>query len=229
MKAALTLYVLQSEAHWLRVCPPSVCRHHLRQRVEPSTPQVDLSQPVAPGSHQHRCARLARCACTAWLQHKACGTSHCSVVPARCSAAHASTPVPKTNLHLARLPGLCLVSGVRCVPVSVVLSNYDGRQLPGVIGRNAVDRVLLDAPCSGTGVVSKDPSVKVRHSHSPAAGEASTLACWHQRRCGLLGLHCLAASGPQGLRVCLASQGNPCHVGVLQAGCMGPCARPSAG
>lgn len=40
-----------------------------------------------------------------------------------------------------------------------VVCNYDGRAFPGIMG--GFDRVLLDAPCSGTGVISKDPSVKI--------------------------------------------------------------------
>ena len=42
---------------------------------------------------------------------------------------------------------------------NVVVCNYDGRKFPGVIG--GFDRVLLDSPCSGTGVISKDPAVKL--------------------------------------------------------------------
>ncbi|XP_076639000.1 28S rRNA (cytosine(4447)-C(5))-methyltransferase isoform X2 [Colletes latitarsis] len=42
--------------------------------------------------------------------------------------------------------------------VNSVICTYDGRKLPSVI--KGFDRVLLDAPCTGTGVVSKDPSVK---------------------------------------------------------------------
>jgi ribosomal RNA methyltransferase Nop2 len=40
-----------------------------------------------------------------------------------------------------------------------IISCVDGRKLPKII--SGLDRVLLDAPCSGTGVISKDKAVKV--------------------------------------------------------------------
>ncbi|EOB15413.1 putative RNA methyltransferase NOL1 [Nosema bombycis CQ1] len=43
-----------------------------------------------------------------------------------------------------------------------IVTNYDGRKL----NVGMVDRVLLDAPCSGTGIISKDPSVKTSRSKS---------------------------------------------------------------
>lgn len=44
-----------------------------------------------------------------------------------------------------------------------VVCNYDGRELPGVFGA-MFDRVLLDSPCSGTGIISHDESVKVNRT-----------------------------------------------------------------
>ncbi|KAH8835071.1 putative NOP2-nucleolar protein [Flagelloscypha sp. PMI_526] len=45
---------------------------------------------------------------------------------------------------------------------NVVVCSYDGREFPKVMG--GFDRVLLDAPCSGTGVISKDSGVKINKS-----------------------------------------------------------------
>jgi len=41
---------------------------------------------------------------------------------------------------------------------NAIVMNADGRDFPKLMG--GFDRVLLDAPCSGLGVISKDPSVK---------------------------------------------------------------------
>ncbi|KAL7540442.1 hypothetical protein ACHAXR_010123 [Thalassiosira sp. AJA248-18] len=46
---------------------------------------------------------------------------------------------------------------------NVITCCYDGRKI-GVQMRNSFDRILLDAPCSGLGVISRDPSVKVQRT-----------------------------------------------------------------
>jgi len=46
---------------------------------------------------------------------------------------------------------------------NVITCAYDGRKM-GEMFKNRFDRVLLDAPCSGLGVISRDPSVKVQRT-----------------------------------------------------------------
>lgn len=46
---------------------------------------------------------------------------------------------------------------------NTITTAHDGRKLGGLF-RNRFDRVLLDAPCSGLGVISRDPSVKVQRT-----------------------------------------------------------------
>ncbi|KAJ1663989.1 rRNA (cytosine-C5-)-methyltransferase nop2 [Coemansia sp. RSA 1813] len=56
-----------------------------------------------------------------------------------------------------------LVANVHRLGISnTLVCNYDGREFPKIMG--GFDRVLLDAPCSGTGVISKDASVKINKS-----------------------------------------------------------------
>merc|ERR1712096_515924 len=67
---------------------------------------------------------------------------------------------------------------------NTVICPHDGRKLPKVM--TGFDRVLLDAPCSGTGVISKDPSAK------QSKAEQDLHLCTHlQKELILAAVNCL--------------------------------------
>jgi len=45
---------------------------------------------------------------------------------------------------------------------NTIVTCYDGRDLPNILPK--CDRVLLDAPCTGLGIISRDPSIKSEKS-----------------------------------------------------------------
>ena len=47
---------------------------------------------------------------------------------------------------------------------NAVVTNYDGRRIVTAM-KATFDRVLLDAPCTGLGVISRDPTVKVSRTY----------------------------------------------------------------
>uniref|UniRef100_A0A2C9K2J8 SAM-dependent MTase RsmB/NOP-type domain-containing protein n=1 Tax=Biomphalaria glabrata TaxID=6526 RepID=A0A2C9K2J8_BIOGL len=75
--------------------------------------------------------------------------------------------------------------------INSVITNYDGRALPKVF--HSFDRVLLDAPCSGTGVISKDEAVKI------SKDEKDILRCSHlQKELLLAAIDCCNANSKTG-------------------------------
>mmetsp|Transcript_16576 Transcript_16576/g.33950 ORF Transcript_16576/g.33950 Transcript_16576/m.33950 type:complete len:607 (-) Transcript_16576:1028-2848(-) len=81
-----------------------------------------------------------------------------------------------------------LVSNIHRMGVkNAVVCNYDGRNFPSVMA--GFDRVLLDAPCSGTGVICHDPSVKTQRTDDDISATAHL-----QKQLLLAAIDCCEAS-----------------------------------
>uniref|UniRef100_A0A6B2EIB4 Putative trna and rrna cytosine-c5-methylase nucleolar protein nol1/nop2 n=1 Tax=Phlebotomus kandelakii TaxID=1109342 RepID=A0A6B2EIB4_9DIPT len=75
--------------------------------------------------------------------------------------------------------------------VNAIVSCEDGIKFPKIM--TGFDRVLLDAPCTGTGVIAKDQSVKA------SKAEADVQRCYNmQRKLILSAIDCLSAKSPTG-------------------------------
>nr|NVI72350.1 putative ribosomal RNA methyltransferase NOP2 [Cucujiformia] len=75
--------------------------------------------------------------------------------------------------------------------VNSVITTMDGRKYPQIM--KGFNRVLLDAPCTGTGVVAKDPSVKT------SKDEQDVQRCYNlQRQLLLAAIDCVNANSPNG-------------------------------
>jgi ribosomal RNA methyltransferase Nop2 len=66
------------------------------------------------------------------------------------------------DLKRTRLKATC-ANLARLGVNNTVVCCYDGRQFPKVMG--GFDRVILDAPCTGLGVISRDPSIKMQKTY----------------------------------------------------------------
>ena len=73
-----------------------------------------------------------------------------------------------------------------------IVANYDGRDLAQIMPEK-VDRVLLDAPCTGLGVISRDPSIK-----SQKGKKDIELLCKLQRELILAAIDCVDADSETG-------------------------------
>ena len=67
--------------------------------------------------------------------------------------------VVANDLKLDRLTALNY-NLFRCGVTNALVVNYDGKVLPEVFKDNLFDRVLLDAPCTGFGIIARDHSIK---------------------------------------------------------------------
>nr|MBE5725209.1 putativeputative ribosomal RNA methyltransferase NOP2 [Cucujiformia] len=75
--------------------------------------------------------------------------------------------------------------------INSVITSMDGRKYPQIL--KDFDRVLLDAPCSGTGVVTKDTSVKT------SKDEQDVQRCYNlQRQLLLAAIDCVNAKSTSG-------------------------------